>query len=669
TALQTGTGDILKVRGPQMGCAVVLQGRYITHQALRALGAQERITMVTSFRPRSPHLPDDTVLTSVRPVSDLSELYYEFGEYRLEIVEERLRAQLKFLRETHTAGKKINTKAFKKFLQEQEIFLRRTNEEIVENEKVQVGHVVQINIPNEKGAARPLVNASKRSLSSMEDTQEVPATKRNSMDQPATKKLKTDTAPPPENDKVLSSLKTEFDNLRALVTCKVCDRLLYEPYIIACGHTYCYSCLCTWFVNNKRKKTCPDCRKEVTEAPAPAYLIREMTHLFVKRAELLPAAETMEEHAQWQQEEADIVQQDKTNTDVKTGGLFKGLFSERKNTQLVALRDPEDGVDRCPRCHWELEDGLCLQCGLHFDDSSSASRGNSFGGFSDMDAASEQDVSGEELDAEIDIEDMDDDLFGPDAHVNDGNDLSEVDNLSLDGDNELGVRAWLHHTATGRPVPTFASVATAATRRRAAYSAARNRRRRNPSSPTNSSSSVPSDGTEIRIVRDDDGDERDSTMSGFIDDEESDQGSESDTSGPVRRVQSVGSPGQRRRARRIVESDSGSNDPHETEDDEPDEGGSVLIARRRNAHQVNSRATRALSASTDYDESYDENDGNLDGDPEGDVNEALLEDGWSPYDHSDTYGDDLRHGRAPEATVNFDEDDDEYNSDGGSALG
>ncbi|KAK5014134.1 hypothetical protein LTR60_003515 [Cryomyces antarcticus] len=150
TALQTGAGDILKVRGPQMGCAVVLQGRYITHQALRALSAQERITMVTSFRPRSPHLPDDTVLTSVRPVSDLSELYYEFGEYRLEIVEERLRAQLKFLRETHTAGKKINTKALKKFLQEQEIFLRRTNEEIVEDEKVQVGHVVQINIPNEK---------------------------------------------------------------------------------------------------------------------------------------------------------------------------------------------------------------------------------------------------------------------------------------------------------------------------------------------------------------------------------------------------------------------------------------------------------------------------------------------------------------------------------------
>ena len=56
TALRTGDGGIFKVRGPQMvrpfplvdishkrsqckGCAVVLQGRYIEHQALRAFGS------------------------------------------------------------------------------------------------------------------------------------------------------------------------------------------------------------------------------------------------------------------------------------------------------------------------------------------------------------------------------------------------------------------------------------------------------------------------------------------------------------------------------------------------------------------------------------------------------------------------------------------------------
>lgn len=39
----------------------------------------------------------------------------------------------------------------------------------------------------------------------------------------------------------LKTLKSEFDSLRSHLTCKVCDRLLYQPYTIACGHTYCYT--------------------------------------------------------------------------------------------------------------------------------------------------------------------------------------------------------------------------------------------------------------------------------------------------------------------------------------------------------------------------------------------------------------------------------------------
>jgi hypothetical protein len=144
TALKTGTGEILKVRGPQMGCAVVLQGRYISHQALRALGAKERITSVTSFRPKSALLPDDTVLTTVRPISNLSELYYDFGEYRLEILEERIRAQSRALRDTRRAGKKHDTKAMKKFLKEQIAFLNHCDREIVEEENVVVGHLPEI---------------------------------------------------------------------------------------------------------------------------------------------------------------------------------------------------------------------------------------------------------------------------------------------------------------------------------------------------------------------------------------------------------------------------------------------------------------------------------------------------------------------------------------------
>ncbi|KAI9724375.1 MAG: hypothetical protein M1812_000443 [Candelaria pacifica] len=141
TALKTASGEIRKVRGPEKGCAVVLQGRYIEHQALPAFGATERITMVTSFRPRSAALRDDTVLTTVRPISDLSELYNQFSEYRLEIVESRIRKQLKKLRMRKGAGKKFDTGDLKTFLDEQEDFLAHTNREIVEEEKVVVGQL------------------------------------------------------------------------------------------------------------------------------------------------------------------------------------------------------------------------------------------------------------------------------------------------------------------------------------------------------------------------------------------------------------------------------------------------------------------------------------------------------------------------------------------------
>lgn len=120
---------------------MVLQGRYIEHQALRALGTAERISMVTSFRPRCPKVRDDTVLTTVRPISNLAELYNQFSEYRLEILEERIRQQLKELREANGAGRKVATRKLKTFLQEQEKFLAHMNREMVDDEEVVQGNI------------------------------------------------------------------------------------------------------------------------------------------------------------------------------------------------------------------------------------------------------------------------------------------------------------------------------------------------------------------------------------------------------------------------------------------------------------------------------------------------------------------------------------------------
>lgn len=97
--------------------------------------------MVTSFRPKSSVLPDDTVLTTVRCISNLSDLYFEFCEYRLEMLEERIRKQMKEMRSARSAGRPFNTKKLKEFLAEQEKFLAHMNSEIVSDELVTKGHV------------------------------------------------------------------------------------------------------------------------------------------------------------------------------------------------------------------------------------------------------------------------------------------------------------------------------------------------------------------------------------------------------------------------------------------------------------------------------------------------------------------------------------------------
>jgi hypothetical protein len=148
TALRTANGTVIRVRGPTEGCAVILQGRYITHQALRALGAKERITAVTSWRPRSPFVKDDSVLRTVRPVSDLKELYPDFAEYRLEIMEQRIRHEREKLHVRREAGMKFDTLAHKAFLQESAAFLAHTDHELIAEDDVRTGFIEEIDVPN-----------------------------------------------------------------------------------------------------------------------------------------------------------------------------------------------------------------------------------------------------------------------------------------------------------------------------------------------------------------------------------------------------------------------------------------------------------------------------------------------------------------------------------------
>lgn len=95
--------------------------------------------MVTSFRPRSPLIRDDTVLETVRAISDLPELYFQYAEYRLEILEERIRAHLKAIREQKRAKDRFDTKATKAFIADQADFLHVMLLQMVDEDKVTKG--------------------------------------------------------------------------------------------------------------------------------------------------------------------------------------------------------------------------------------------------------------------------------------------------------------------------------------------------------------------------------------------------------------------------------------------------------------------------------------------------------------------------------------------------
>ncbi|KAF2100569.1 hypothetical protein NA57DRAFT_54648 [Rhizodiscina lignyota] len=86
TELMRGDGTTVKVRSPQYGGAVVLQGRHVSHLAHPAKNMPERITVVTAFRPKDPRLFDDSSHMNVRKQSRLPELFYQWTQYRLKLL-------------------------------------------------------------------------------------------------------------------------------------------------------------------------------------------------------------------------------------------------------------------------------------------------------------------------------------------------------------------------------------------------------------------------------------------------------------------------------------------------------------------------------------------------------------------------------------------------------
>jgi hypothetical protein len=331
-----------------------------------------------------------------------------------------------------------------------------------------------------------------------------------------------------------------------------------------------------------------------------------MIQVFIARVEHLPAGETLEQHATWQKEEAEIVKKDKENTDPRTGGLFKGVFNRRR--QLFAVRDIDDGVDRCPLCGWELEAGECERCGLGFDENGMAME-SSAGAFSDMDETTMDDME---------LEDYPDDGDYPEELDFEGYpELGEEYDPYGEEDQDFMMRRWL---AAGEAVRSNLSYGIGP-RQRAAHSVANSRRRYSASLVTE----------DMETLEEEDEEDEDSSMNDFIDDGETESGSQVTASTASQTPQPRANRGfQSRRGRRIVESESSSvSQATEEDEDEEDEGPIRPGRRNRQAHnrtlaRANGSRGAASSTSTETSAVHE---------LEEDTQALLREAGWSPLAH------------------------------------
>lgn len=224
-----------------------------------------------------------------------------------------------------------------------------------------------------------------------------------------------------------------------------------------------------------------------------------MTHSFTKHPQLLAQDETLDQHATLRKEHRDAVLRDKDNKNHLNGGLFKGFFDYR--FPRAPIRDSQDGVDRCPDCMWELEDGHCAQCNRYYGP---LPDGANFSGFSEDGDGSDIyrqleafgdiiEVDGMEYDPEFEDAEDDEDWY------------DQVDQVDQFMDPTFSLRRYL-----GNAGPPSSNISTR-NRRPAAHSAAGSHRRSLQDAASDMGSIAEEEEDEEEYE-----DDEDTSMEGFI---------------------------------------------------------------------------------------------------------------------------------------------------------
>lgn len=120
-----------RLRAPQIGHAIMLQGGEVCHLAARAKGVKERISTITSYRSATPKVYDSSYITNVRPYADTNTLYPEWIRYRLRKLRDELTHHLDEMEKEEDAAQE--RKDIQNLIDQQIDYLQRTSRQIPEH--------------------------------------------------------------------------------------------------------------------------------------------------------------------------------------------------------------------------------------------------------------------------------------------------------------------------------------------------------------------------------------------------------------------------------------------------------------------------------------------------------------------------------------------------------
>lgn len=166
--------------------------------------------------------------------------------------------------------------------------------------------------------------------------------------------------------------------------CAICQSIMFVPFVLDCGHNYCYPCLKQWFVNNN---SCPECRTKICKAPTHSLTLKSLAESITNK--MIAVDPSLEKQVAKRKKE----QVKPYTKDVAKKRVFPAFMGESSHHL-----DEEDGVQRCSRCHWELEEeeDQCTNCGVWVNDGSGRQAAESIN-VDDEDEESDSRRPGEEV--------------------------------------------------------------------------------------------------------------------------------------------------------------------------------------------------------------------------------------------------------------------------------